>query len=74
MNDEMIERVYQQVCRAGNPETAVAGLDDQALRALTGWLARLGEQSGIPSLIHGLAMHEISERFMKLGATTGGKE
>ncbi len=58
------KKLYRWLTWSKNVELAVAALDIRQLQVLNGFLARAGAVSGIPSLIHGLIIHEASERLM----------
>lgn len=57
--------LYAWICEQPDQESVIVGLQDDALRSLNGWLARMGAVSGVPSLIHGLVLHEAAARFLK---------
>ena len=58
------EKLYRWITRHPDPERAVAALSTPQLRELNCHLARDGAQSGIPSLVHGLILHEAAGRLM----------
>jgi len=60
-----MENLYCWICRQPDQEKAIASLDDQVLRELGGYLSRLGQESGVPALIHGHVICEACERFIK---------
>jgi hypothetical protein len=64
VREAYVAAVYHQLCRAGDIERAVADLDDDTLRHLIGYLARLGIESGVPGLIAGIAQVSASDRWV----------
>lgn len=58
------KKIYRWLVWHRQLEKAVAALSTQQLRLLNGYLARAGATSGIPSLIHGLILHEAAGRLM----------
>jgi len=57
------EALYEWICRQGDTEAAVAGIDDAQLRALHHYLTLLPD-GGVPRLIHALVIAEAAKRFL----------
>ncbi len=66
MSREVFEGIYLSLALAEDLEQAVKDMTSRGLRELAGSLARQGCASGVPSLIHGLLLHEAAERFLKM--------
>lgn len=58
------KKLYRWLTWHRELEPAVAALSTPQLRMLNGYLARAGAVSGIPSLVHGLVLHEAAGRLM----------
>jgi len=62
-----LENLYGWICRQGCQESAVASLEDYALRDLIGWLSRLNEPHGVPGEILGRVLVEAARRYVAQG-------
>lgn len=59
------KRLFRWLTWHRDLESAVAVLSTAQLRELNCYLARAGAVSGVPSLIHGLVLHEAAKRLME---------
>jgi hypothetical protein len=59
-----LEGIYDNLCRSGDPEAALAKLGDTTLAALLRHLDAAGIHSGIPGLMLAMAEKEAGARFV----------
>jgi hypothetical protein len=60
------EPLFEWVCRQGDVEKSVRGMDGDALRALAAYLHFLPD-GGVPLLVTGLVHAVAAERYLKGG-------